>query len=135
MKLTKTQKEKVIKLLGHFKNHTESYSIKENKIVMAPTLGKFIMEAIKPDNKIVTTTVKLDDVVYTLEVHDNTYVLTRILPEGSNKIVLTPEDIEFLNNAISSGNNFKQAVKKLAYELDSVEGRFGLWWNQLTHCY
>lgn len=135
MKLTKTQKEKVIKLLECFTTHTESYSIKENKIVMAPTLGKFIMEAIKPDNKIVTTTVKLNEVVYTLEVHDNIYVLTRSLPEGDNKVVLTPEDIEFLNNATSSSNNFKQAVKELAYELDSVEGRFGLWWNQLKHYY
>lgn len=125
MKLTKKQ-TKALDILKNFKSIPDAYKITESKIIMAPTIGKFIKEAVKSDNSIKKVTVKVDGITYTLEVYDDIHIMTRHLAENNSSLVLNPEDVQALNETLRSGGTLKQAAKDLAYSIDSVEGRFGL---------
>lgn len=123
VKLNTEQSKQVRQLLQRF-NHS-LYSVKENKVFLAPSLRTYIIEASKENNNIETISVKVGRAVtYTLEIIGNVYVFTRDIVNGSKKsIILEPEDIDFINQ---KGHLNNKTIKDLAYKIDTLETRFGL---------
>ena len=122
MKFNKKQIKESYKIFNSF-SYTPSTNLTEGKKIKMPAYLVKYLENKKANTIKISKAYKDMGTTYHVEYYDNIFIFVRVVDDNESRVVLTPKDLELIND---KENITVADVKALVKKVSTNEKRFGL---------